>query len=312
MDKIKHNFIQVNGLKIHVAEIGSGTDRVVLFLHGFPEIWYSWRYQMVAVANAGFRAIAPDYRGYGLSDLPPEPEKATFFDLFSDLPALLDALSISRVYVVAKDFSVRIAHLFAILHPKRLAGIITFGIPVVPLNRPRLAEPLPGGVYTSRWMEPGRLEADFARFDVKTVLRKIYILFSKTEIPTAADDQEVLDLVDSSAPLPSWFTEEDLQNYTALYEKSGFRTAAQVPYRSLNEKLPVTNQEVDAPALFIMCGKDFSLKFPGIGDYVRSGQAKNIVPNMETAHLPEGSHFAEEQFPEETNQLIINFLKRHA
>nr|GMC83856.1 bifunctional epoxide hydrolase 2-like [Ipomoea batatas] len=84
MDKIKHNFIQVNGLKIHVAEIGSGTDRVV--------------------------------------------------------------------YVVAKDFSNRIAHVFAILHPKRIAGFITFGVPAAPLNRPRLAEPLPGGAYTSRWM----------------------------------------------------------------------------------------------------------------------------------------------------------------
>lgn len=97
MDQIKHNFVQANGLKIHVAEIGSGTDRVVMFLHGFPEIWYSWRHQMVAVAKAGFRAIAPDYRGYGLSDQPPQPNKATVSDFVSDLPALIDSLGIPRV-----------------------------------------------------------------------------------------------------------------------------------------------------------------------------------------------------------------------
>lgn len=97
MDQIEHKFVEVNELKLHIAEIGNGSKPVVLFLHGFPEIWYSWRHQMVAVANAGFRAIAPDYRGYGLSDPSPEPEKTTFSDFVNDLVALLDALGISKV-----------------------------------------------------------------------------------------------------------------------------------------------------------------------------------------------------------------------
>ena len=78
---------------------------------------------------------------------------------------------------------------------------------------------------------PGRAEADFGRFDAKTVVRNIYILFSGSELPIAAENQEVMDLVDSSVPLPSWFSEEDLAAYGALYEKSGFRTALKVPYR---------------------------------------------------------------------------------
>lgn len=97
MERIEHKHIEVNGLKLHVAEIGSGSSPVVVFLHGFPEIWYSWRHQMIAAAEAGFRAIAPDYRGYGLSDPSPEPEKTTFPDLVADLVAVLDALSISKV-----------------------------------------------------------------------------------------------------------------------------------------------------------------------------------------------------------------------
>lgn len=76
---------------------------MIVFLHGFPEIWYTWRYQMIAVANAGFRAIAPDYRGYGLSDPPPEPEKASFHDFLGDLLGILDALGIPKVlYYVAR------------------------------------------------------------------------------------------------------------------------------------------------------------------------------------------------------------------
>ena len=79
--------------------------------------------------------------------------------------------------------------------------------------------------------EPGRAEADFGRFDVKTVMRKIFILFSGTEMPVANDDQEIMDLVDPSTPLPPWFSEEDLSVYSDLFENSGFRTALQVPYR---------------------------------------------------------------------------------
>ena len=79
--------------------------------------------------------------------------------------------------------------------------------------------------------EPGRAEADFGRFDVKTVIRNIYTLFSSSEIPVAGDDQEIMDLFNPSTPLPAWFSEEDLAVYASLYEKSGFRYALQVPYR---------------------------------------------------------------------------------
>ena len=79
--------------------------------------------------------------------------------------------------------------------------------------------------------EPGRAEADFGRFPVKSVIRNIYTLFSKSEVPIAADDQEIMDLFDPSIPLPPWFSEEDLATYASLYEKSGFRYALQVPYR---------------------------------------------------------------------------------
>ncbi|KAM3198886.1 hypothetical protein P3L10_034366 [Capsicum annuum] len=96
MEGIEHKYIEVNGLKLHLAETGSGNSPVVVFLHGFPEIWYSWRRQMMAVAKAGYRAIAPDFRGYGLSDQPPQPEKTTFLDLTKDILALLDALNISK------------------------------------------------------------------------------------------------------------------------------------------------------------------------------------------------------------------------
>ncbi|XP_077241722.1 epoxide hydrolase 2-like isoform X2 [Tasmannia lanceolata] len=254
MEEIQHTHLDIRGLKLHVAEIGKGPI-VVVFLHGFPEIWYSWRYQMMAVANAGFRAIAFDFRGYGLSQEPPEPEKASFMDLVHDLLAILDSLAIPK--------------------------------------------------------EPRRAEADFERFDVRTVVRNVYILFSRSEIPVAGKDQEIMDLVDPSIPLPHWFTDEDLTAYATLYEKSGFRFPLQVPYRAWMGAPSITDPKVQVPALLVMGEKDYVLKFLGMEDYIRSGKVKDYVPDLEIVFLPEGSHFVQEQLPDQVNQLIITFLNKH-
>ncbi|XP_027111748.1 epoxide hydrolase 1 isoform X1 [Coffea arabica] len=311
MEKIEHKSVEVNGLKLHVAEIGNG-PKTVLFCHGFPEIWYSWRHQMVAVASAGFRALAPDYRGYGFSDPPPVPEKANYLDFVSDLHALIQCLGIPKVFLVAKDFGVRVAQVFALLHPEKVEGVVTLGAPFTPLGPPLFLQYLPEGFYISRWQEPGRAEADFGRFDPKTVVRRIYILFSRSELPIAGENQEIMDLVDSSMPLPSWFTEKDLEMYGSLYDKSGFRTALKVPYRSLSEEFNISEMKVDVPALLIMGEKDYVINFPGMNDFIRTEQAKECVPQLETKYIPEGSHFVQEQFPDQANELILNFLKQHS
>ncbi|PIA30644.1 hypothetical protein AQUCO_05400025v1 [Aquilegia coerulea] len=220
----------------------------VVFLHGFPEIWYSRRYQMIVVANAVFRAIAPHCRV-----------------LVDDLLALLDFFNISnpKAFLVAKDFGVRPAYHFALIHPEK---------------------------------EPGRAEADFGRFDVKTVVRNIYILFSGCELPVSKEDPEIMDLVLPSTPLPSWFTEADLANYASLYEKSGFRTA-----------LAILWSNVHIPA--ILSEKDYAFRFPGMAEY--KWTSKRIRSDLDITYLPEGTHFVQEQFPDQVNQLILTFLNKH-
>ncbi|KAK6932531.1 Alpha/beta hydrolase fold-1 [Dillenia turbinata] len=319
MDQIKHNFIHVNGLKLHVAEIGTG-PKVVLFLHGFPEIWYSWRYQMIAVAKSGFRAIAPDYRGYGLSDQPPESEKACHADIVSDLIGILDHLEIKKVFTVGKDFGARPAYLLPLLHPERISGVITLGVPYVPMGPSNFKQHLPEGFYVSRWevsrlsfisQKPGRAEADFGRFDIKTVVKNVYILFSKSDVPIAAENQEIMDLVQPSTLLPPWFTEEDLDSYAKLYENSGFQTPLQMPYRVKNEEFGIKDPVVKVPCLFIMGMQDYVLKFPGLEAYIRSGTLNQLVPDLDTIEIPEGGHFVQEQFPDQVNQLLLTFLNKH-
>ncbi|KAK8564050.1 hypothetical protein V6N12_036181 [Hibiscus sabdariffa] len=336
MEKMEHSHVQVRGLKLHVAQIGTGLiiisdplipcsifpaimgqssytgPKVVLFLHGFPEIWYSWRHQMVAVANAGFRAVAFDFRGYGLSEQPSEPEKANFKDLVDDIVTLLDSLSIDKVFVVGKDFGAVPAFMVSVIHPERVLGVITLGIPfLIPGPVGIQFDLLPKGFYILRWAEPGRAEADFGRFDVKTVVKRIYILFCRSELQVAGDDEEIMDLVDQSTPLPPWFTEEDLDAYATLYQNSGFTTALQVPYRCSRMDYGVTDPKVTAPSLLIMGEKDYFMKFPGMEEYMRKGIVKQFMPNLDISFMPEGNHFVQEQFPEQVNELIISFLNKN-
>lgn len=266
---------------------------------------------MISLAKAGFRAIAPDYRGYGLSDRPEEPEKTTFGDLVSDLLAILDHFGFNKVFLAAKDFGVRPASIFALVHPERVSGIVTIGVPMVSPSVPDYKKILPQGSYILRWQEAGRAEADFGRFDTKTVIRKIYILFSRSEIPTAGPNEEIMDLVDESTPLPPWFTDQDLTTYADLYTKSGFQTALQVPYRALSEDFGIKEMIVKVPALLIQGGKDYSVQFPGREEYIKSGKVKEFMSDLEIINLPLGTHFVQEQLPDEVNQAIHNFLHKH-
>ncbi|KAJ0598509.1 putative soluble epoxide hydrolase [Helianthus annuus] len=287
MDQIVHKFLQVNGVKLHLAEIGNESSPAVVFVHGFPEIWYSWRHQMIAVAAAGFRAISLDCRGYGLSDPPPDINKFGFSDIVDDILAILDSLAINKIFIVAKDAGVRSAYVFTLRYPTRVTGVITLGIPHTPFGRSRYLTELPEGFYINRWREPGRAEADFGRLDAKTVVRNIYIMFSRSEIPIASENQEIMDIVDASTPLPSWFTEEDLSAYAALYEKSGFHNSLKVPYRVIEEEYGIEDPVIKNPMLLIVGEKDYFLKFTGVEDFVQ------------------------EQFPEKVNPLIIVFLRKH-
>lgn len=265
---------------------------------------------MIAVANIGFRAIAPDLIGYGLSDPHPVLNEASFDDYVVDLVAILDSLQISKAFLIGKDFGAWPVYVFSLLYPERVSGIVALGVPFIPPSARKFHE-LPEGFYISRWKEPNRAETDFGRFDVKTVIRNVYILFSRKEIPIAEKDEEIMDLVKPSTPLPAWFTEEDLTNYAALYERSGLYGPLQVPYRSWHKEFTITNPKIQAPTLVIMGRKDYFYKFPGVEDYIATEKYNDYVLDSEMTFLPEGSHFIQEQFPDEVNQLITSFLKEH-
>nr|KJB77288.1 hypothetical protein B456_012G129700 [Gossypium raimondii] len=236
MEKIQHSHVQVRGLKLHLVQTGTG-----------PKVSY--------------RAVAFDFRGYGLPDHPPEPERANFNGLAEYAFSYSVLHTKYKTFGLFVDFGAFPAFTVAVTDPERVLGVITLGVPfLIPGPLGVQFDLLPKGYYVIRWAEPGRAEADFGRFDVKTVVRNIYILFCRSELQVAGDNEEIMDLVDPSTPLPPWFTEEDLDVYATLYQNSGFRTALQAPYRCMQLDCGITNPKVIAPSLLTMGEKDYVMK----------------------------------------------------
>ncbi|KAL2519371.1 alpha/beta-Hydrolases superfamily protein [Abeliophyllum distichum] len=132
MEQIVHRNFAVNGINMHVAEIGEGP--AVLFLHGFPELWYSWRHQMLYLSSRGYRAIATDLRGYGDTDVPSSVTDYTIHHIVGDLVALLDALSLEKVFLVGHDWGAIIAWSFCLFRPDRIKALVNTSVAFQPRN----------------------------------------------------------------------------------------------------------------------------------------------------------------------------------
>src|SRR6266566_6573326 len=129
-DSFQHRFVETNGIRMHVVEAGTGP--LVVLLHGFPESWYSWRYQLAALAEAGFRVVAPDQRGYGQTDQPQAIEAYSIFHLVGDVVGLLDALGEERAVVVGHDWGGPVAWHAALFRPDRVRGVVGLSVPFRP------------------------------------------------------------------------------------------------------------------------------------------------------------------------------------
>src|SRR5262249_46475751 len=125
-----HRTVKANGIHIHLAEQGTGP--LVLLCHGFPESWYSWRHQLSALADAGFRAVAADMRGYGGTDRPEEVEQYTLFHLIGDIVGLLGALGAERAVIVGHDWGAAVAWHAALMRPDLFRGVIGLSVPFRP------------------------------------------------------------------------------------------------------------------------------------------------------------------------------------
>lgn len=304
--------IDAGGVRLATYVAGDGPP--VLLIHGWPEIAYSWKNQAPALAQAGYRAIAPDLKGFGLSDAPTDRSLYDIRHLTDDLARLLDALAIERAIFCGHDWGGAIVWPMAQLHPNRVAGIIGVSTPhrapppVPPLS---IIEKRFGPKhYFIQFQEANAPEALFET-DVERFFR---LLFRR---PASAADVarlgvRIFDLPGRfrNGPAPDAadliLTERDLAVYVDAYRRSGFTGGINL-YRNVDRNWEIM-RDVDPvirkPALMISAEKDFFLP-PAAADGV-----ERIVPGVEKALIADCGHWVMWEKPAELNLLMIDWLNR--
>src|SRR5277367_5761921 len=178
--QIKHRFVQVNGIKMHIAEQGEGP--LVVLAHGFPELWYSWRHVLPALAGAGYHAVAPDMRGYGQTDAPPNVEDYTLLKLAGDIVGLVHALGYEQAVIAGHDWGAPVAYTTANLRPDMFRAVVLLSVPfgvrgeggMKPIEAMRKMMP-PGKVfYQTYFQEPGVAEKELEADPKRTMRMLLY------------------------------------------------------------------------------------------------------------------------------------------
>ncbi|HEY7430298.1 MAG TPA: alpha/beta hydrolase [Streptosporangiaceae bacterium] len=300
---------------MHVAEAGTGP--LVLLLHGFPECWYSWRHQLVALAGAGFHAVAPDQRGYCRTGGPQAVECYTILHLTGDVIALLDALGVQTAVVAGHDWGAPVAWHTALLRPDRVRGVAGLSVPYFPRgSTPPIQAMRSGfgdGFYMIYFQQPGVADAELAA-DVPATFRRILYAASGEApelLPLVPAGGGFLDPCPEPAALPAWLTGEDIEVFAAEYQHTGF-TGPLNWYRNLDRNWELTapwhHARITTPAVFIGGDRDFvvtRLGGPGLAERLRGP-----VPGLrEVVLLPGCGHWTQQERPAEVSEALISFAR---
>ncbi|KAI8012439.1 Epoxide hydrolase A [Camellia lanceoleosa] len=303
MEGIEHKTISVNGINMHIAEKGKGP--VVLFLHGFPELWYSWRHQILYTAAHGYRAVAPDLRGYGDTTGAPlnDSTKFTALHLIGDIVALLDKIAPdeNKVFVVGHDWGAVLAWYLCLFRPDRVKALVNLSVHYLPRNPTMSLVDVFRGFYGD--------DHYICRFQKFLTYRDLAPFFFPKGKGFGDGDSP-----DTPIILPSWLSEEDVDYYAGKFEKHGF-TGGVNYYRALdlNWELmaPWAGCQVKVPVKFIVGDLDLVYNIPGTKEYIHNGGFKKDVPMLDEVVVMEGvAHFLNQEKPDEINKHIVEFINK--
>ena len=274
MEKIQlqQQYIDTNGVRYFIKGAGNSKAPLILFLHGFPDSWYSWRHQLTAMANAGYYAVAPDMLGCGATDAPIEIARYSQDEMAKDIVGLITALGHEQAIIVGHDLGASLTWQICLLYPERVKAVIALSIPY---GGRALAKPIPHMrkvfgdkfFYILYFQDQGVAEKEFDA-DVRETLLRIYFSLSAagSERATqfvASDNpksaEKYLDTTILPEKLPAWLSEEDLAYYVSRYEKEGFRGIINW-YRCLDiywERTPhLAGKKISQPTYFIAGKQD--------------------------------------------------------
>ncbi|KAK6272550.1 hypothetical protein POUND7_009633 [Theobroma cacao] len=318
MEGIQHKTVRVNGINMHLAEKGEGP--VILFLHGFPELWYSWRHQINGLASLGHRALAPDLRGYGETDAPAPIASYTCFHVVGDLIALLDAVAPDqeKVFVVGHDWGAIIAWYLCLFRPDRVKALFNLSVPFIPYN-PRF-KPVEtwkayfgNDHYIVRFQEPGVIEAEFEEIGLGRAV--LELLSYRVPDPLYLPKGNLFGHpLDGPVDLPPWLSHQDANYYATQFEKTGITPALNY-YRNFDRNwelsAPWSGSQIKVPVKFVMGDLDLVYTMPGMKEYIHNGGFKRDVPFLEEAVVMKGvTHWINQEKPDDINKQMFDFFSK--
>uniref|UniRef100_A0AAX7SLM8 AB hydrolase-1 domain-containing protein n=1 Tax=Astatotilapia calliptera TaxID=8154 RepID=A0AAX7SLM8_ASTCA len=305
-DEVSHGYITIKpGVRTHYVEMGSGPP--VLLCHGFPESWYSWRYQIPALAAAGFRVLALDMKGYGESTAPPDIEEYSHEELCKSIP---------QVTLVGHDWGGSLVWAMARFYPERIRAVASLNTPMFKLNPlvpafERL-KAIPIFDYQVYFQTPGVAEAELE----KDLERTFKIFFSSSSEAKGRPPLSTAGVcargglfvgLPEQIPRSSMLTEADLQYYVSQYKERGFRLGPLNWYRNsdANWKWMCSRpfEKLLMPTMMLTAGKD-----PVLLPSFTKGM-EDSMPNLTRGHIEECGHWTQMEKPAETNKILISWLK---
>ncbi|ALG15480.1 epoxide hydrolase [Kibdelosporangium phytohabitans] len=290
---------------MHVAESGAGP--LVLLLHGFPEGWYSWRHQLVALAEAGFHAVAPDQRGYGRTSKPSAVADYTMLHLVGDVVGLVDALGEDQAVVVGHDWGAAVAWHTALLRPDRVRGVAGLSVPFRPRGPVAPLSTVPSGFYLAHFQEPGVADAELAA-DPRDFLQRILYGASgdapERSTMVVPPGGTFVDIWPRPDRLPGWLTAADLDTYAGEFA-DGF-TGGLNWYRNLDRNWELTaawhSAKIQPRALFMIGDRDPVLSFN------RVDTLAGAVPNLARSLTVAGAgHWIQQERPDLVSGELAEF-----
>jgi pimeloyl-ACP methyl ester carboxylesterase len=316
--EITERTVATNGVELHMLEGGQrGQGPPVVLCHGFPELAYSWRHQLPALAAAGYHVVAPDQRGYGRSTRPDAVEDYDIEHLTGDLLGLLDELGEERAVFVGHDWGSMVVWNLSLLAPERVAGVVGMSVPFLPrpgLPPIELMRMVFGDsfFYILYFQEPGVADADLGQ-DTATTMRRMLAGLTVPEGETldpiglsANDGRGFVDRLPEPKELPSWLSQDELDHYVAEFMRTGF-TGGINWYRNFDRNWMLTERiagkKVELPSLFIGGALD-----PVLLMSPPAGMEEWLTDHRGSVIVARAGHWVQQEKPAEVNAALLSFL----
>ncbi|OBK20973.1 epoxide hydrolase [Mycobacterium asiaticum] len=304
-------------MQLRVVEAGDRGAPVVLLCHGFPELAYSWRHQIPALADAGYHVLAPDQRGYGGSSQPKAIEAYDMHHLTGDLVGLLDDVGAERAVWIGHDWGAMVVWNAPLLHPDRVAAVAALSVPPVPRAKRPVTVALrrtfgENFFYILYFQEPGVADAELNADPARTMRR----MMGSLQLPS---DQEAALRMLAPGPegfierlaepdgLPDWLTQDELDHYIREFTRTGF-TGGLNWYRNMDRNWETSADldgiKITVPCLFVGGSADPVLTF------TRADRAAEVVSGPYRELMIDGAgHWLQQERPDEVNSALLEFLE---